>query len=541
MSFLGLPPSLTLTALVVFTGLLYAQHRRQPKEPGRPKVAPYWIPWIGSALSMGLDTDGFLLKNARRYGPAFFVDVIGVRFLYIVHRDPIKWALRRPRDISIRNVEFDSLQAIFDISKEAAAQETANAVAFKTLSRDTTKWSVKPTVACFNEIFQNGVEELKAGFTKDELANGKVIGFADVFLPVIYNAFSKAALGRNYAGTPFWKSHNEFHDAFPVLFSGMPKILAGAGIKGRDHLWKETYKLLLEHLKTDDPKAHDGPIFMKILAKVIDQQPDMDMHDAAKMVNLYMFAGDNIGLGSFWIVSRILAHTGLYAQLSAEIERAWQGFRARTPTIVVAKSEGDVGVERPVTFADMLNDLETLDRDLPLLNSVFKEMTRFHGKQMFVRRAETDMLLPVGTDDEPDKTVVVQKGDNIILYMRPTHFREDTFKDPHTFRPDRFVSVDGKDVGEIDESKSGFMVPFGFGTTVCPGRYLASFEIKSVVIWLLHAFDIEHAGLTGLSRFLPHQTAGMDKPVCRQNLATFGTPLSMPFGDQLVKLKPKAI
>lgn len=33
-----------------------------------------------------------------------------------------------------------------------------------------------------------------------------------------------------------WKEHNEFHDAFPVLFAGLPASWAQAGIKGNSIL-----------------------------------------------------------------------------------------------------------------------------------------------------------------------------------------------------------------------------------------------------------------------------------------------------------------
>ncbi|EGO03073.1 hypothetical protein SERLA73DRAFT_176591 [Serpula lacrymans var. lacrymans S7.3] len=501
-----------------------------PKEPGRPPVAPSLIPWLGSALSMGLDTDSFLLKNARRFGPAFFVDVIGVRFLYVVARDPVKWALKRPKDVSIRNVEYDSLQAIFDLSEEAAATETSTAIAFKTLSRDCAKWGVQPTVMAFNSVFRRAVEEFKDKFTVEERRSGKVAGLDHIFLPLIYRAFSQSSLGMSYPGESHWKDHNDFHDAFPVLFSGLPKSWVSTGVKARKHLSSIIHKLLIDHLETPDPESDSSPIFMKILAKVLNQLPDMAMEDAAKMVNLYMFAGDNVGLAAFWIMSHAVGHAGLYKRLKDEVDGIWREYRINKPTTV--DSDGN---EKKTEFYDMLNDLEILDKAFPLLNSVFKEMLRFHGKQMFVRRAESDVLLPAPTDEDPDRKVLVKKGENIILYMRFTHHDENVFKDPHTFIPERFLATGGKDAGEIDESKSGFMIPFGFGTTVCPGRYLASFEIKTVVLTLIHAFDLEYVGLTGLSRFLGFQGHNMDKPICRQNLATFGTPLSMPFGDMKLR------
>lgn len=232
----------------------------------------------------------------------------------------------------------------------------------------------------------------------------------------------------------------------------------------RMKLSTHVYDLLEKHIETPDPASDSAPLFMKIMSKVLALQPDMDMQDAAKMVNLYMFAGDNVGLGTFWIFSRALAHPGLYTKLRDEADRVWKQYKQTHPTIAVPGGE-----RRESVFSDMLGDISILDKDFPLLNSVFKEMLRWHGKQMFVRRAEVDFLLPIignGSVAAPESHLVVKKGDNIILYMRPTHFDPEVFHEPHTFKPERFMAVDGKEAGEIDESKNGFMLPFGFGSTV---------------------------------------------------------------------------
>lgn len=217
-------------------------------------------------------------------------------------------------------------------------------------------------------------------------------------------------------------------------------------------------------MQSDDPSEDSAPLFMKIVAKVLGQQSDMNMDDAAKMVNLYMFAGDNVGLGSFWIICSALSHTGLYKRLRDEADAGFTEYLAEKPTTVVKNADG-TDEERPTRFGDMLVDIPYLDKLFPLLNSVFKEMLRYHGKQMFNRRAETDLEITPDRD-EPTKKLLIRKGDRIILWMRPTHHDPAVFKDPHTFKPERFMATAERGSGDIDESNNGFMLPFGFGTTV---------------------------------------------------------------------------
>ncbi|KAK7460595.1 hypothetical protein VKT23_009315 [Stygiomarasmius scandens] len=508
------------------------------KDPSRPSVVPYWIPWLGSAISIGLDTDGFIAKNIRRFGPAFFVDTIGVRFLYITTREPIKWALKQPRNISIKGVEYEALQIIFGISEPAARVETSQSTAFKILSRDMAKWTIRPTLEQFHHFFKAVLNDFISNYSPQEMLSGKIIDFADVFSPLIYRAFSKAALGDAYPGEPFWHDHNKFHDAFPLLFSGLPESWAKSGIQARQNLSQEVLKHLKTHMQNDDPTSHSSPLFMKVVAKVLGLESDMSMEDAAKMVNLYMFAGDNIGIGSFWIISRLLGHPGLYEKVRKEADVAFATYTARKPTITFVDADG-IEHERPTRFSDFLVDLPALDRSFPLLSSVFQEMVRYHGKQMFNRRAEVDVEIALNPE-EPEKKLLIRKGDRIILFMRPTHHDPAVFKDPYVFKPERFIDISDQgatDIMSTDGSKNAFMLPFGFGTTVCPGRYLASFQIKNVVLCLLRTFDIEYVGVTGLSRFIGERGPGMDKTIPKQNLATFGTPLGMPFGDLRVRLK----
>lgn len=54
---------------------------------------------------------------------------------------------------------------------------------------------------------------------------------------------------------------------------------------------------------------------------------------------------------------------------------------------------------------------------------------------------------------------------------------------------------------------------------------------------MLRTFDMEYVGVSGMLSFLAEKGDGMEKRIPKQNLATFGTPLSMPFGDLNVRLK----
>ena len=83
----------------------------------------------------------------------------------------------------------------------------------------------------------------------------------------------------------------------------------------------------------------------------------------------------------------------------------------------------------------------------------------------------------------------------------------ETYPDPMTFNPDRFLKN-----GEIDRSVQDPTVAcFGFGRRICPGRWLARESVWITVTTLLSAYKFEKA-------------AGPDgKPIVPEEIYSSGT------------------
>jgi cytochrome P450 len=85
--------------------------------------------------------------------------------------------------------------------------------------------------------------------------------------------------------------------------------------------------------------------------------------------------------------------------------------------------------------------------------------------------------------------VRVPKGSVVFGLARPNAVDERYFPEAHAFRPERWLSGDGRGAGER------ISIPFGAGPRICPGRYLALQEMKLVLAMLFGNFQI--ASLTG--------------------------------------------
>jgi len=92
--------------------------------------------------------------------------------------------------------------------------------------------------------------------------------------------------------------------------------------------------------------------------------------------------------------------------------------------------------------------------------------------------------------------VAIPAGTLVMCVMRRPAVDQRHFPDPTAFRPERWLS-DGS-VQSIVSTAKRVAMPFGAGPRVCPGRYLALAEIKSVIAMLLGSFEVhEVAGPDG--------------------------------------------
>nr|XP_046263244.1 cytochrome P450 7B1 [Scatophagus argus] len=131
---------------------------------------------------------------------------------------------------------------------------------------------------------------------------------------------------------------------------------------------------------------------------------------------------------------------------------------------------------------------EQLDK-LIYLESAINESLRLSSASMNIRVAEEDFCLRLNGE----RSAAVRKGDIIVLYPQSLHMDPAIYEEPQTFRFDRYIQ-DGRE--KTDFYKDGqklkyYRMPFGSGSTMCPGRYFAINEIKQFLCVLLIYFDIQ--------------------------------------------------
>ncbi|KAG7222877.1 hypothetical protein INR49_015984 [Caranx melampygus] len=124
-----------------------------------------------------------------------------------------------------------------------------------------------------------------------------------------------------------------------------------------------------------------------------------------------------------------------------------------------------------------------------LTESAINESLRLSSASMNIRVVQEDFDLRL----DSERSVPVRKGDIIALYPQSMHMDPNIYEEPQTFRFDRYIQ-DGRertDFYKDNQKLKYFLMPFGSGSSMCPGRFFAINEIKQFLCLLLLYFDLQ--------------------------------------------------
>ncbi|XP_033637708.1 cytochrome P450 2U1-like [Asterias rubens] len=119
--------------------------------------------------------------------------------------------------------------------------------------------------------------------------------------------------------------------------------------------------------------------------------------------------------------------------------------------------------------------------DLPYCHAVMLEVFRFRpAGPLAVPHLATYNTKLMGYD--------IPKGTTVLVNIYAAHFDPDYWDNPELFRPERFLSKDGK---EVVKPTHGSYLPFGIGPRSCPGEQLARMELFLFMTNLMQRFTFQ--------------------------------------------------
>ncbi|NXW75250.1 CP7B1 hydroxylase, partial [Hirundo rustica] len=438
------------------------------RKTGEPPLINGWIPYLGKALIFRKDAYTFLLDQQKKFGDIFTVHIAGRYITFIM--DPFHYVY------VIRN------------SKQLEFHEFANKMASKTFDYPAL------SKGKFPELKENlhRIYQYLQGKPLDIISDHMMKNLQDIFewkcsqatdwetekmYKFCCSVMFEASFVTLYGRVPAADGHKviseirdkfiKFDASFPYLAANIPIELLGATKKVRKEL---IHHFLLQNMT----KWLGGSKVVQARQDIFEKYELLGDYDKAAHHFAFLWASvGNTIPATFWAMYYLLRHPEALAAVRDEIDHLLQS----------------TGQKRGPTYNIHLTR-EQLD-NLVYLESALNESLRMCSSSMNIRISQEDFVLKL----EGSQEVVLRKGDWIALYPQILHMDPEVYEDPKEYKFDRYIENGKKKTTfyKAGRKLKYFLMPFGSGISMCPGRFLAMNEMKMFLFILLSHFDVELA------------------------------------------------
>ncbi|KAF9915380.1 Lanosterol 14-alpha-demethylase [Lobosporangium transversale] len=451
--------------IVVILILIQIAQRINVNKNAPPEV-PYWIPYLGSAISFSLNPLKFYDDNRKKYGDVFTYTMVGRKFTVCL-------------GIEGNNFVFNAKLA--DVSAEESYKPLTTPVFGKGVVYDCpnnmlmeqkrfVKWGMT------NDAFRAYVSEIEEE-TREYFKrwNNKVGGRGDLFTAMgelIINTASRTLLGPEIRALMDESVAQLYHD----LDGGFQPI----------NMFFE-WLPLPSYFRRDNAHEKMRAIFMKVIeerrANNVTNKTDMLQslmnqtykdgtpftdRDACHLMIALLMAGQHTS-----------STTATWALL----------FLAENPQILkeLVEEQKDVlgSLDAPLTFDHL--------KSMTLLDNVIRETLRLRPPIIMILRKVLRPITFPGTD------YVIPKGNYIAASPIATQVDEQYYKDATKFDPHRWETIVEEETGETVDYGFGKIagggarnpsLPFGAGRHRCIGEAFAYVQLKAVISTFVRMYDL---------------------------------------------------
>lgn len=456
--------ALVLVTLLLVLVTLVTRTRRK-RLPSEPPLVRSWLPYLGRALDFRRNAHSFLEEQRRRHGDVFTVLIAGRHMTFVLN--PLHFsAVIRQRGLDFH--EFSNSVAPFAFGYSPVTPDRYPGLkeqiqaAFQLLQGPNLEPLVHSMMENLQLVFREDVLNKGTGWQRAPLYDFCLrLSFEATFMTMYGRS---AATARHGDLEELRQDFIRFDKQFPLLMAQVPLWLLGQTASVRQKL--------ISWFSPGRVSSWRSPaLFIQRRSAVFDQQEALSDHDKAAQHFAMLWASiGNTSPAMFWTVYFLLRHPEALEAVRAELQDVMsQEGRSFSPD------------------SDLVLDRELLDR-LLVLDSVVSESLRLSTMSMNVRVAQDDLTL---TLDQPYR---IRRGDIIAMFPQSLHLDPEIYDDPTSFRFGRFLDDEGK--LKCDWFKSGqrlkhFLMPFGSGATMCPGRHVALQEIKLLLCLLVMFLDLQ--------------------------------------------------
>ncbi|XP_068252997.1 LOW QUALITY PROTEIN: cytochrome P450 7B1 [Nyctibius grandis] len=441
---------------------------RRKRKTGEPPLINGWIPYLGKALIFRKDAFKFLLDQQKKLGDIFTVHIAGRYITFIMDPFQYVYVIRNSKQLEFHEFADKMASKTFDypaLSKGKFPDLKEN------LHRIYQYLQGKPLDIISDHMMKNlqDIFEWKCSQATD-WETEKMYKFC---CSVMFEASFVTLYGR----VPAADGHKviseirdkfiKFDASFPYLAANIPIELLGATKKVRKEL---IHHFLLQNMT----KWLGGSKVVQARQDIFEKYELLGDYDKAAHHFAFLWASvGNTIPATFWAMYYLLRHPEALAAVRDEVDHLLQS----------------TGQKRGPTYNIQLTR-EQLD-NLVYLESALNESLRMCSSSMNIRISQEDFVLKL----EGNQEVGLRKGDWIALYPQILHMDPEVYEDPKEYKFDRYIENGKKKTTfyKAGRKLKYFLMPFGSGISMCPGRFLAMNEMKMFLFLLLAHFDVELA------------------------------------------------
>ncbi|XP_027666895.2 cytochrome P450 7B1 isoform X2 [Falco cherrug] len=439
---------------------------RWKRKTGEPPLINGWIPYLGMALLFRKDAFKFLLDQQKKLGDIFTVHIAGRYITFIMDPFQYVYVIRNSKQLEFHEFADKMASKTFDypaLSKGKFPDLKEN------LHRIYQYLQGKPLDIISDHMMKNlqDIFEWKCSQATD-WETEKMYKFC---CSVMFEASFITLYGR----VPAADGHKviseirdkfiKFDASFPYLAANIPIELLGATKKVRKEL---IHHFLLQNMT----KWLGGSKVVQARQDIFEKYELLGDYDKAAHHFAFLWASvGNTIPATFWAMYYLLRHPKALAAVRDEIDHLLHS----------------TGQKRGPTYNIHLTR-EQLD-NLVYLESALNESLRMCSSSMNIRISQEDFVLKL----EGNQEVGLRKGDWIALYPQILHMDPEVYEDPKEYKFDRYIENGKKKTTfyKAGRKLKYFLMPFGSGISMCPGRFLAMNEMKMFIFLLLARFDVE--------------------------------------------------
>ncbi|XP_069026266.1 cytochrome P450 7B1 [Embiotoca jacksoni] len=458
-----------LLLLLGLLALLLCVLRRRKRRDSEPPLIKGWIPFLGKALEFGKDAHKFLEEHKEKFGDVFTVQIAGKYMTFIMNPLLYPNIIKQGRQLDFH--EFANRAAPFTFGyppviggKFPGLHEQIRR-SFHLLQGDGLTSLTESMMGNLMLVFRQdhlGEEE------EDGWRSGSMYEFcySVMFEATFLTMYGRPGASRRHSGMGVLRDDFiKFDTMFPLLIAEIPIWLLGRT--------KAIREKLIDHFLPHRMSFWSNMSqFIRRRSEVFDQYDMLrDVDKAAHHFAILWASVANTVPATFWAMYYLVSHPAALHAVRQEIQDVLRD------DAVEFRSDKDLTLSR-----------EQLDK-LLRLDSAISESLRLSSASMNIRVVQEDFTLQL----DAQRSMATRKGDIIAMYPQSMHLDPEIYEEPQMFRFDRYLQDGGlkTDFYKDGQKLKYYLMPFGSGSSMCPGRHFAVNEIKQFVCLLLLYFDLQ--------------------------------------------------